>query len=258
MILVSRAALSAAQLRRSGLLASGSLLVLMLAFPVAGTAAEHSRATAKPPSGNRTPLELSAYSFSYQKAREALPLVYPLLSARGTVELQPESNTLVIRDEAAAIRRIIPILTAFDHPPRPILLELQMIEAGPRGGVPPTARALAPEIKRQLHELLRFDVYRVIAAATLHTREGERVSYDLGPVYRVRFRLGTAIRRRLKLEGFTIQRRSGKRGVKHPPLVHADLNLWLSEPLILGLTRDESSMHALMVVVKGRLEREEQ
>ncbi len=129
-----------------------------------------------------------------------------------------------------------------------------MIEAGPRGLPTAMSPALAPALMRQLHELLRFDAYRVLAQATLHTREGESVSYDLGPVYRVRFRLGTAIRQRLKLRGFTIERGARRNGKESKPLVHADLNLWLSEPLILGLTRDEASKHALMVVVNGTLE----
>jgi len=240
------------------LLISGSLLLLALALPAVAAATDHPQVSPAYPPGHPPPLELHAYSFRYQAAREALPFVYPLLTVRGTVELQPESNTLIIRDGPAALRRIMSVLMAFDHPPRAIRLKLQMIEAGPRGVSPPASHALAPALMRQLHELLRFDAYRVVAQATLHTREGESVSYDLGPTYRVRFRLGTAIRQRLKLKGFTIERGVEASAKKSPPLVHADLNLWLSEPLILGLTRDESSKHALMVVVDGRLEREKQ
>lgn len=258
MVLVFSAAPSLARLHRPRFLVSSFLLLLALALPAAVAASDHPQVSPAYPPGHPPALELHAYSFRYQVAREALPLVYPLLTARGTVELQPESNTLVIRDQPDALRRIMSVLAAFDHPPRAIRLKLQMIEAGPRGVSPPSSHALPPALRRQLHELLRFDAYRVVAEAILHTREGESVSYDLGPAYRVRFRLGTAIRQRLKLRGFTIEREVEGSAKKSPPLVHADLNLWLSEPLILGLTRDESSRHALMVVVDGRLERERQ
>ncbi|HKI85091.1 MAG TPA: hypothetical protein VKA63_12235 [Candidatus Krumholzibacteria bacterium] len=226
----------------------------LIVVPCTEGATNHAQVSPVSPPGKGGALSLQAYTFRYQVAREALPLVYPLLSVHGTVELQPEANTLVVRDQPGALRRILSVLSAFDHPPRPVRLELQMIEAGPHGVSPPASRALDPKLVRQLHELLRFDSYRVVAQTTLHTREGESVSYDLGPLYRVHFRLGAAIEKRLKLKGFTIARGAKKKGAKLRPLVHADLNLWLSEPLILGLTQDESSKHALMVVVKGQLE----
>lgn len=254
MLLAPRAAPPPARLRRLALLAANLIVAFSVIVPVTEGATNQSGPSPASLPHRGVALALQAYSFQYQEAREALPLVYPLLSARGTVELQPESNTLVIRDQPGAIRRIVRVLSAFDHPPRPVRLELKMIEAGPRGVSPPASSTLDPKLIHQLHELLRFDTYRVVAQATLQTREGEIVRYDLGSIYRVRFRLGTAIQQRLKLKGFTIERGAKPAAAKSPPLIHADLNLWLSEPLVLGLTRDESSKHALMVVVRGQLE----
>src|SRR3954465_11411347 len=61
---------------------------------------------------------LQAYTLRHQRASEAVALVYPLLSRKGTVELQPGGNTLVIRDVPAALNRIAPVLRNFDHAPR--------------------------------------------------------------------------------------------------------------------------------------------
>src|SRR4051794_2273006 len=43
-------------------------------------------------------LVLHAYTMRYRQASDAVSMVFPLLSQRGTVELQPATNTLVIRD----------------------------------------------------------------------------------------------------------------------------------------------------------------
>ena len=49
-------------------------------------------------------IAVQVYTFKYQRASEAVAMVYPQLSPRGTVELQPGGNTLVIRDTATAQR----------------------------------------------------------------------------------------------------------------------------------------------------------
>src|SRR6201999_1823572 len=48
---------------------------------------------------------LQAYTLRHQRASDAVALVYPLLSRKGTVELQPGGNTLVIRDVQSALNR---------------------------------------------------------------------------------------------------------------------------------------------------------
>src|SRR5436305_14166147 len=71
-----------------------------------------------------TELTLHAYALKYRRAGDALSLVSPLLSLHGTVELQPGSNTLVVRDIPSVISRITPVLLSYDHPARPLTLEL--------------------------------------------------------------------------------------------------------------------------------------
>src|SRR5688572_10452442 len=53
-------------------------------------------------------LVLHAFTLRHRAATEAIQLVSPLLTKRGTVELQPATNTLVIRDTPAALGQIIP------------------------------------------------------------------------------------------------------------------------------------------------------
>src|ERR1700688_4063639 len=74
-------------------------------------------------------LVLHAYALRYQQAIEAIPLIQPLLTGRGTLELQPGGNTLVIRDTGSALARIVPVLRGFDHRAQPLKVEILIVRA---------------------------------------------------------------------------------------------------------------------------------
>src|ERR1044071_5002475 len=65
-------------------------------------------------------LVLHAFTLRHRAATEAFQLVVPMLTRRGTVELQPATNTLVIRDTPAALGQIIPALRRYDRPSQPL------------------------------------------------------------------------------------------------------------------------------------------
>ena len=107
-------------------------------------------------------LVVNVYRLEHQPASEAWALLQPLLSARGTVELQPGGNTIVVRDIQAALDRIVPELRGFDHAPRPMRLRVQIVQAfqGTAAAAPlGTTGRLSPELVRRLRELLRYDSY---------------------------------------------------------------------------------------------------
>src|ERR1700710_2415251 len=90
-------------------------------------------------------LVLHAYMLKHQRASDAIPLVHPLLSERGTVELQPADNTLVIRDSAGALARILPVLRSFDHAPRPRRVEITIVRASRSAVSPPMTHSDLPD-----------------------------------------------------------------------------------------------------------------
>jgi type II/III secretion system protein len=194
---------------------------------------------------------VQAYTFKYQRASEAVPLVYPLLSPRGTVEYQPAGNTLVIRDTQAAIQRIVPVLRRFDHPRLPLRLEVFVVRAS-RSVISPAQGSDLPEwLTKRLHDLLTYDFYEMQAQAQLAGSEGQRVVYELGPEYKVSFRFGTLLDgQRVKLSNFRISRRS--EGRPETNLIQTNLNLWLDQTMSLGLAKSEASREALMVVLTLR------
>ncbi len=194
------------------------------------------------------PLVVHAVTLRHQPAASALALVHPLLSERGSVQLQPGGNTLVVRDTAAVVERVAGLLRDFDHPAQRLTIHIQVVRAGDGGN----GGRLDQELLDRLRELLRYDSYRVVAAAELEAREGERVSYELGEEYQILFQLGTLMSgERIKLQGFEVIRR---RGVPEPRrLLHTQVNLLLERPMILGLAKNESSRRALLLVLTCRL-----
>ena len=208
------------------------------------------------------------YKFEHQKATEALPFVQRLLSSRGTVELRPAENTLMVRDSLASLTRIIPVLRRFDHPPRNLELEMLVVQAQ-RVAFSPAIQgeALPGHLAHFFHNLLPYSTYRVLARAEVSPGEGQEVVVEMGSGFGVSFRLGTILDgRRVRLHEFRIARRAGdgsgggggdKAG--HKPLFQATLSLRLDQPYALALASDEASSSALMVVLTpnpSRLARE--
>jgi hypothetical protein len=194
-------------------------------------------------------LVLHAYTLKHQRASEALPLIHPLLSERGTVELQPGDNTLVIRDSAGALSRILPVLRAFDHSPRQIRVEIMIVRASRSAVSPPMNHSDLPEeLTRRLRKILLYDNYDLESQALLQPVEGESVTYEIGEGYQVAFRMGTVLPdRRVRLADFEIGRRGPRRAPQE--LLHTNLNLWLDQTMSLGLAKSEGSREALMVVL---------
>jgi hypothetical protein len=189
-----------------------------------------------------------AYNLRHRGAAEALDLVVPLLSSRGAVELQPGGNALVVRDTARALAMIRPQLEAFDHPFEPLRLRVQIIRAG-RGGEPagPSPQLPAGVLSR-LHELLKYESYSLLAGSELSIEDGMAVVQDMGDDYRVDFRLRHQLSDgRASLEGFRLSRGGTDAFV---PLIHANLNLDLDKPMVLGLAPSEDSDAALMLVIE--------
>ena len=197
-------------------------------------------------------LALEAYTLQHQPAAEAIELVRPLLSPRGTVELQPKGNTLVLRDSLAALARIVPVLRSFDHPARPVRLEILVVHASKSAVSPPVATTVPKALAENLRQLLRYDTFTLQAQADLVTLEGQQVVFEMGNGYAVRFQLGTLLaNRRIKLHGFRVIRGGG--AAAPDELINTNLNLFLDQTVTLALARREGSASALMVVITCRV-----
>lgn len=224
-------------------LAAVSLALVVLATPLG--------AQQQGAEGEAEALNVFAYTLRHQPAADLVELVRPLLSPRGTVELQPGDNTLVVRDSLAALARIVPVLRSFDHPPKPMRLEIMVVHAS-TSRVSPTIHSDVPaRIVGRLRQLWRYETFKLAARADLKTLEGQQVIYEMGDGYGVRFHLGTLVDdRRIKLRGFQVTR--GEDPTIAEQLIHTNLNLELDQTVVLALARQEGSPTALIVVLTCR------
>jgi hypothetical protein len=223
----------------------GLLLPLLLPL-MAGPAAAQA-----PASGDRE-LAVHVFPLAHQPASEARAVVEPLLSARGSAELRQFDNTLVLRDTPTALARILPVLVAFDHPPRDVNVEIWLIRAS--GGAKVSPPLLGPsnlprELLASLHNHFPYQQYDLVSASRVRSREAQRISFRLGHQHTVRFQLGTILGgKRLRLLGFEVFQAG--HGEAPESLVKSELNLWLDRPMVFALSQGSPS--ALMVMVRVR------
>ncbi|HET9767377.1 MAG TPA: secretin N-terminal domain-containing protein [Thermoanaerobaculia bacterium] len=202
------------------------------------------------------PVELvvHVYTLRYQTAGDALGLVQPLLSPRGTVELRPAANTLVLRDTPEALARLLRMLVAFDHPSRPVDVELWMVRASGKVSsppLPPRQSAVPAELLRALAEHLPYEQYGLLGSSKVRGAEGEKMTFQVAGDYAVRFRLGTIVgEQRLRLNDFEVLLMPDNG--EPVPLLRSQLNLWLGRSMVFALSPGEGSSTALMVVVRCR------
>jgi hypothetical protein len=236
-------------LRRLAAIVAACLWAVALVAPVVAQNGQTAAGGQLPERGQRDELVLHAYTLRYQQAIEAIQLIQPLLSGRGTIELQPGGNTLVIRDTVAALARVVPVLRTYDHPALPLKLEILIVRASRSVVSPQQPSDLPEDLARRLRELLPYQVYMMQAQAQLQTQEGQAVAYELGDEYLVSFRIGTLLEDKIvKLANFEVSRRlAGRKAAV--PLVQTNLNLCLDQIMSIGLARSEKSREALFIVV---------
>ena len=232
-------------------------------------------------------LVLGTFSFEHQPAREALVLIEPLLSAQGTVSIDRQQNTVVVRDHQNVVETLRPLLIEFDHPPRWLRLEVHVLQAervraiedgsqqepGPRpqpglgapnqripvvrvgsrgvgvGGPEPQDVAPIPkELRQSLGGLLAFSRYQLLGRTMIVAREGQSVERSLGG-YQVSFDVGTVLlNRRLRLRSLELAEIDGDSDGR--PLFHSDINLHSTKPLLVTVSADAESSKGLVLAVR--------
>ena len=221
------------------------LVLLVLVAPVAG--APLAAQSGQPARADT--LYVHAYTLKHQKAAEALMLIHPLLSPRGTVELQPGGNTLVVRDTLAGLARVVPVLRNFDRAARPLRIDVYIVHASRNQPARASALPAPPaELVRRLKAILPYQVFALVAQAQVSGLEGQLVTYEIGGGFEVSFRPGmVAANRSLRLSDFRVLRR--KQQWEFQTLLHTHLNLTLDQTFALTLAKSEASPDALMVVL---------
>lgn len=74
-------------------------------------------------------LEVKLLSVNYAKASELEPQVKGMLSDRGTISVEPRTNTLIIKDTPANIKNAVDMVRKLDTPTPQVLIEARIVEA---------------------------------------------------------------------------------------------------------------------------------
>jgi Bacterial type II/III secretion system short domain len=194
-------------------------------------------------------LTVRTFQFKHKQADKAAAMIKSLLSASGSMSIQPATNALVVTDDPEKIREIAAALAKFDAAPQPFHLTVRLISAG-RTGV---KGAKFPDELRDLEsklQLLRYDSVESLGAAEVDGKEGEPGIVSLQS-YRADFKFGEydPASDTIAISDFQLSRQQGD---QLSPMMKTTLNLKLGQTFIMGVTRQPNSQRALMMVLSAR------
>lgn len=229
-----------------------SLLVFALLFGGA----------ARPGGVPATEIVVRVFALKYRAPGDALTVVRPVLTEKGSVIVQPKGNVLTVRDSAAAVERAARTIALWDVPPRSIDLRITLlraaVEARPGPGIAPmsTAEGDLEGIGDRLRQLFRFTSYSRLDTVLVKGAEGQTVASALGGDYRIEFQIeGAEDLRQVRLRGLAFHRVRPVPGpgvnVPSGDILRTTLNVPVGQPFILAVGRDEAATGALVLVFRG-------
>lgn len=191
-------------------------------------------------------LTVRTFQFKHKQADKATAVIKPLMSAEGTIAIQPAANSLVVTDTAENIKKIAAALAQFDAPAQPLKLSIRLVGATRGTADEAHVDPLLTDVASKL-ALLRYNVLEGLGGANYNGREGEPGLVELGD-YRVDFRVGEydPASDTVKLTDFKVARRDGD---QLAPMLKTTLNLKFGQTLIFSAAKQPNSQRALMLVL---------
>ena len=83
------------------------------------------------PNAHRLPTQL--FTVRFKDVNDVYLLIEPLLSAKGSVSMQPRLKTLAVTDDEDTLRRVEEMIRSYDLPPKNVEVALQLILASTKG-----------------------------------------------------------------------------------------------------------------------------
>jgi hypothetical protein len=203
--------------------------------------------------------ELRVFQLHFRPAREAAALVEPLLSAEGSVLLQPSLNSITVRDAPEVLRRVAEALASWDVAPLSYRVRVRVLLASMDPPQPGKASPLISGIGAEISKLFHFTDYQEVATLQVTASEGSAVEVAAGERYHLRFTVKGVAQdpERVQLAQLQLARRdqgADSSEVLHP-LLRATVTLLLKQPSVVGGARAENANQALFLVLWA--EREE-
>ncbi|HEX7193219.1 MAG TPA: secretin N-terminal domain-containing protein [Thermoanaerobaculia bacterium] len=200
------------------------------------------------PAGDAKALSVRTFQFKYKDADRAAAIIKPLMSAEGSMSIQPASNSLVVTDRAENVKAIANALASFDTAPHPVKLSLRLVGAG-RSDTP---TKVTPEMREVAGKLavLRYNAIENLGDANVEGHEGQPTTIDLQNGYRVDFKFGEydPSSDSIKLDDFRL---SKVQNDQLNQVYKATLNLKVGQTLIFGATKTQGQ-RAIFLVFNAR------
>ena len=194
-------------------------------------------------------LTVRTFQFKHKQAENAASVIKALLSAEGTMSMQPSANSLVVTDRPENLKKIAAALAKFDVPAQAFRLTVQLLSAGRLGDgekerVADELREIAPKLAA-----LSYNSIESLGSAEVLGKEGEPGIIELVG-YRADFKFGEydLTSDSIKVSDFKLARLEGD---ELTPLIKTTLNLKLGRTVIIGATKQANSPRALMIVVSA-------
>jgi hypothetical protein len=197
-------------------------------------------------------LNVRAFSFKFKDADKAAATIKPLLSAEGSISIQPGSNSLVVTDRAENLKQIAAALAQFDTTARSFKLVVRLVSAARQESdarVPDDLKDIAPKLA-----MLRFNSLEDLGSVDVEGKEGEPGVIDLPSGYRADFKFGDydAASDSVKVNDLHLSRLGGPQKDQLTSLLKTSLNLKVGQTVILGASKVPSSQRALMIVLLAK------
>ena len=194
-------------------------------------------------------LSVRTFQFKFKEADKAAAVIKQLVSADGSMSIQPSTNSLVVTDHPDNLKAIAATLEKYDAPAQNVKLSVRLVGASRVDAAPATDPALK-DVANEL-SMLRFNAFERLGEAEVQGKEGEPGLVELGSGYRAEFKFGEydPASDTIKLNDFRLSKLQSDQLVQ---IYKASLNLKIGRTVIIGATKPQGQRALMIVVVAKR------
>ena len=195
-------------------------------------------------------LSVHTFAFKFKDAEKAAGVIKSMISADGSMSIQPASNSLVVTDRAENLKTITKALLDFDTEAQLFRLSVRIISASRVEGNAPRVPGDLKDVAQKL-ALFRYNSFENSGEANVVGKEGDAGIVDMATGFRADFRFGEydPASDSIKVNDFHLSRLQGPQKDQLTSLLKTSLNLRLGQTYIVGATKAPQSQRALMIVL---------
>jgi type II/III secretion system protein len=242
--------------RPRGLVRVGLLLFLLVTLPVLSD-------PVPAPGAPRPHLPTQLFTVRFKDVNDVYLLIEPLLSQRGSVQMQPRLRTLAVTDDEETLKKIEAMIQSYDLPPKSVSVALQLILATAAEKPPETISPRIRGVIQKLNEIsTKWSDYRLLGSTTVPCSEGEKASAELGEDYRISFAVDYAsdAQKLVRFKRLVLDRRDRSRDAEsseatYTRVLDTTLNLKEDKLYIFGASKMEGSSRALFMTISASTQR---